>query len=226
MLENSGTDILQTLMLKRRSVRGFTSDLVDKVLIDKALSVAQLSPSNCNVQPWHVSVVSGQTLEVLKAKLTEMATASVIPKLDFGFHFAFEGVHRARQVHCGAELYKAMGVKRDDKEGRKAVSLRNFEAFGAPHVAIIGMSAEYDVINSIDVGIYVQSLLLALSELGIASCPQGALAHYPDVVREVLGIDQSVGILMGIAFGYEDVTHPANQIAVSRASIEESVTFF
>ena len=56
--------------------------------------------------------------------------------------------------------------------------LRNFELFDAPHVAIVCMEKRFGVRVAVDVGGYVQTLLLALWSRGIASC-EASLSTYP-----------------------------------------------
>lgn len=51
-VESSSFDTLQELSLSRRSTRDFSDEPVDPAVIDKAVSIAQLSPSACNRQPW------------------------------------------------------------------------------------------------------------------------------------------------------------------------------
>lgn len=46
-----------SLCRRRRSVRSFTPENVDSLLIRWAISTAQLSPSVCNRQPWHVYIL-------------------------------------------------------------------------------------------------------------------------------------------------------------------------
>lgn len=41
-------------IMSRHSVRDFTKELVDKSLVEKAVQMAQRTPSVCNRQPWHV----------------------------------------------------------------------------------------------------------------------------------------------------------------------------
>jgi nitroreductase len=76
----------------------------------------------------------------------------------------------------------------------------------------------------LDFGVYLQTLLLALWERGVASCAQAALKRYDDVTRRVLGIADPLQILCGISFGYEDTTHPANGCRQSRQPIDKNVT--
>jgi len=73
----------------------------------------------------------------------------------------------------------------------------------------------------IDVGMFLQNILLSAKEFGLATCPQAALAEYPDVVRRVLGI-QDIDIVCGISLGYEDEAHPLNSYRTER----ESTDFF
>ena len=76
-----------------------------------------------------------------------------------------------------------------------------------------------------DVGMYAQTLMLAMSAYGIASCPQGTLRNYPDYVREVFGLEPEIKILFGISFGYEDTAVPANEARIGRAPVLETVRF-
>ena len=76
-------------------------------------------------------------------------------------------------------LYGAMGVERHDREGRRAAYVRNHAFFGAPHVVFIFMHRPFDTREATDLGMYAQTLMLALTSRGIASCAQGALGLYP-----------------------------------------------
>ena len=47
----------------RKSVRAFTSQQVDRTTIEKILNAAKCAPSGVNMQPWKVSVLTGQSKE-------------------------------------------------------------------------------------------------------------------------------------------------------------------
>jgi len=79
--------------------------------------------------------------------------------------------------------------------------------------------------EAVDVGMWAQTLMLALTARGIASCAQGALSLYPEIVRECLGVAADRKLLFGISFGYEDVAVAANATRVERAALEDAVTF-
>ena len=57
---------LADAMIQRRSVRGFTDKPVPKEVLDAVFSLAQRSPSNCNIQPWKVWVASGAVRDALR----------------------------------------------------------------------------------------------------------------------------------------------------------------
>lgn len=210
---------------ERRSVRGFKPDPVPADILQRVFELAQWAPSNCNVQPWQVYVASGATRDELRRRFVEGASSGRPMTPDIGFLPGLEGPHRQRQVECAQALYGAMGIARDDKLGRLRATLRNFELFDAPHVCFIGMDRRFGTLMALDVGMYAQTLMLALTAHGIASCAQGSMAYYPDDVRELFGIDDQTAILFGISFGYEDTQVAANQARTTRAPLAESVHF-
>lgn len=216
---------VEEALMNRRSVRGFLERPVPPEILRKVFELAQRAPSNCNIQPWHVYVASGESRNRIREALIKNVTSGVAPNPDFAYPGKFEGVYRTRQVECAVALYNEMGIARDDSKGRLRASLRNFELFDAPHVAFLGMHRDFGVTVALDVGIYLQSLMLAMTAYGIASCPQGSMRSYPDIVRAEFGVPESIGILVGISFGYEDPTVPANRTRTTRAELGENVVF-
>ncbi len=87
------------------------------------------------------------------------------------------------------------------------------------------MEREFGVTVALDVGMYIQSLLLTLSAYGLGACAQGSMRYYPADVRELLGIPDSTAIVLGISFGYEDPEIAANKTRVGRVPLGESVHF-
>src|SRR5690554_1805985 len=212
---------LATLINQRRSVRSFLPDAVPDEVLRSIFEIAQRAPSNCNVQPWHAFVVSGEVSDRLREALWAEADAEVPPNPDFGDAPVYEGPYRKRQVECAVTMYDTIQVSRDDKAGRKKAMLRNFQFFGAPHAVFIGMPRGFGVLNAVDIGIYLQTLMLVMSDYGVSSCAQGALNLYPDVVRDLLGSDENMGILVGVSFGYEDKRHTVNKAITDREDIAE-----
>lgn len=216
---------LEQALYERRSVRGFRDEPVPRSTLEEVFALAQRTPSNCNVQPWKVFVASGEVRDELRRRMVERASTGEPVRPDYDELPRFQGVYRERQVDCAVALYNNMGVARDDKEGRQRAALRNFELFDAPHVAFFGMEREFGVTVALDVGMYLQSLWLAMTAYGIGACAQGSMRYYPDDVREVFGEPDSTAILCGMSFGYEDPNVAANKTRVDRAPLGESVFF-
>jgi nitroreductase len=212
-------------ILQRRSVRGFLPDPVPEAMLREVFELAQRAPSNCNTQPWLVEVVSGAKLAQLKQRLLAAAMNPAEYRPDFPYEGRYEGAYKTRQFDAAARLYGAMGIAREDKAGRAASFMRNFAAFDAPHVAFIYLPEGFGLREAADCGMYAQTLMLALTAHGLASCPQTALSFQPHILRELLDVPAGRQLLLGISFGYEDAAVAANQCRVGRAALEDSVRF-
>lgn len=210
---------------QRHSVRGYLPDAIPDEVLDKVFELAQLAPSNCNVQPWKVYVATGELRDRLSAEMQRRVIAGEPANPDYEYRGDFAGEYRTRQVECAVALYSQMGIARDDRPGREHAILRNFEFFDAPYMAFIGMDKAFGTTVAIDVGMYAQNLMLALVAHGLHSCPMGTMRNYPDMVREAFELGDETRILFGMAFGYEDPSVPANRTRTSRDPVSASVTF-
>ena len=154
----------------RRSVRGFLADRpVPRDVLCEVLELAQQAPSNCNVQPWRLFIASAAARDRLRTALLQAMSGGELPDAEDPLD-TFPGDYRRLQIECAVALYREMGIAREDSLGRLRAMARNFEFFDAPHVAIVCMEKQYGVRVALDVGAYVQTLLLALWSRGIASC--------------------------------------------------------
>lgn len=209
----------------RRSVRGYLDKEIPQETLESIFTLAQRAPSNCNIQPWKVYVASGALKDRIRDQMVEKVMQGVPFNSDYEYPDTFDGEYRKRQVDCAMELYGNMGIERGDKEGRNRAMLRNFQMFDAPHVVFIGMDRIFGASVAIDVGMYMQTLMLSMTAHGVGCCPQGTMRYYPDIVREAFGIGEEINILLGITFGYEDTSVPANKTWIDREPIDQLVQF-
>ncbi|MBV1879567.1 MAG: nitroreductase [Pseudomonadales bacterium] len=209
----------------RHSIRGFLPRQVPQDLLNQVFELAQWSPSGTNIQPWQVYVASGAVRDELRAQIIAKVQANEPPQVDFSDRGKLGAVFRERRRGCARALYGALDVDWDDKPARAAVAFRNFEMFDAPHVAFLCMNAVFGPQAAADVGMYAQTLMLSMTAHGLASCAQGTMAHYPDLVRETFDMPAEVKVLFGISFGYEDTSDKVNQTRTDRASLAETVKF-
>lgn len=206
--------------MQRRSTRLFLRDRpVPRELLDEALSLAMRAPSNSNVQPWRVFIASGPRRDRLVEALLEQASVEL--PVTSGLP---EGFLPLRQ-QLGAIVYGSMGIARHDVEARRLAQLRNWEFFRAPVGAVVCMHHELGPVDSIGVGMFLQTMLLALTERGLGTCVQVSIAAYPEILRAQLGIPDELTVLCGLAIGYPDPAFPGNSLAVPRNPVDTNVVF-
>lgn len=210
---------LEDTIRERHSTRLFLPDPVPRHLVRESLELAMRAPSNSNVQPWHLVFVAGAARDRLVTAMLEKARAEPprVPQLPAEFaHFRSD---------TGAHVYGSMGIARHDSEARRIAVLRNWEFFRAPLGAIVCMHRDLGYADSMGVGMFVQTLLLALTARGLGTCVQVAIAGYPDVVREQLNIPPELNILCGLSIGYSDPDFPANNLRIGRDAVDEHAVF-
>jgi len=211
---------LSDVIRERHSTRLFLPDKpVTRDVMDEALDLAVRAPSNSNIQPWHVVFASGPARDRLVEALLEEAQvrSPVVPVLPPGF------VHMRRDL--GAVVYGSMGIARHDTAARRIAVLRNWEFFRAPLAGIVCMHRDLDHVDSMAVGMFLQTLLLALTARGLGTCVEVSIAGYPETVRSQLHIPTEMRILCGLAIGYPDPEFPGNSLRVKRNPIEQNIVF-
>ena len=215
----------------QRTIRAFRPEPVPEETIREVIELAKLGPSNGNTQPWNIAVVSGEAKDQIRQAILDEIKAGIKPYSAFpaggrGLH----GAYKDRQRACGYKYYESMDIDREDMKGRQALLMRNYDFFGAPHAAFLSYPETMHRANAIDMGIFLQNLMLLLVERGIQGCPQGALATYPGPVKRMLPIPEENAILCGLSFGYPDYEAQINSAKMPRepfdafASISNQLT--
>ncbi|RLL65735.1 nitroreductase [Streptomyces sp. Z26] len=217
-------DHAEELIRGRRATRAFRPDPVPEETMRAIFSLAGAAPSNSNAQPWQVEVVSGAARERLAAALRSAHAADAVTA-DYTYSDEmYARAHQTRRAAFGAEVYGALDIAPDDHEAQRAYHARSLRFYDAPHVAFLFVGGDARTRLAADVGAYMQTLLLAMTAYGVASCPQGLLSFYADTVRAELGVTEG-RLLVGISFGYPDETAPVNHVRTGRATFEEVTTF-
>lgn len=206
----------------RRSVRAYLSTPVSEALLDDILVQARLAPSGANLQPGVLVQVQGAVREALSADLVDAWQHGREEVEDYSY-FPKPMAHtlRRRQVAAAQALYGALGVARDDRAGRDAQFEKNFCFFNAPVALIVTMEHGFGCGGYMDLGMTLYGLMLASQSKGLATCAIGAMASYPNLIRQHLGLDASSHIVCGIALGYADPQAPVNQTQTTRSKLNE-----
>ena len=217
-------DELERVWTERKSIRAFRSEPLSRETLDRMFTAAQRAPSWCNVQPWRVVVTEPPVTSEL-AKALQDAARSGLPHAEVAFPLDYPSPYKEERIKCGAALYTAMGIARENKAGRYDAWLRNYALFDAPHVAIVSCDRRLGAYPFVDVGVWLGYVLTAAAILGVDTCPMASVAAYPEVLRARLPIGETETILFGLVLGHADEAAPANATRTTRESTATNVTF-
>lgn len=216
-------DVIEAIR-NRSSVRAFLSTPVSKEQVMKVLETARFAPSGVNTQPWHVTVVSEQAKKKIGDQIISARENKIPENPDYSY-YPQEWVepYKSRRKACGLALYSALNITVEETEKRKVAWYRNYHFFDAPVGMIMHIEKRLGTGSWLDMGMFIQNILLAARGLGLETCPQAALAEYPDIIRSELDIPSDHSIICGIAMGYADWSAPINQYRTAREPLESFV---
>ena len=218
---------LEQILYKRKSCRAFLNRPVCPQLLYSIITKAARAPSNGNLQPWQIYIVTGAALASLKQTTKQLVDDHVplrAPEYQV-YPKPLKDLYDQRRQKIGEDLYRVLGIPREDKQKRRGQFAKNALMFNAP----VGLFAYIDRSLSygqwMDLGMYLQSVMLLCEGHGLATCAQGYWTFFHDTVRQTTGAPDDLMLACGIAIGFEDIDAPINQLRSSRASVEDFVTF-
>lgn len=212
---------------QRKSTRAFLKQDVDKAVIEEILDAARHAPSGANTQPWQVAVVTGDKKRKLEQRLEAAFSDGIEAKMDYLYYpTEWSEPYKSRRVACGLELYGALHIEREDKQQRRDQWAANYRAFDAPVALFFFMDAGLQTGSFMDYGMFLQSLMLAAVDKGLATCPQAALAEYPLLVKQELGYPENSILICGMALGYENHDAAINHYRMQRDEVSAFARFF
>jgi nitroreductase len=212
-------------MKDRRSVRAFLPESVDGVVLKEIIDQARWAPSWGNTQPWEFYVISGDTVKKITDDLQAAAGAGADEKPDIEMPLKFPDPIMDRYRNLGMKLFEVLGIGRGDKDARLAHNLRNFNAFGAPHLVYIAIRDDLTPYAIFDAGAAAYAVTLAAHERGLGTCELAALVRYPDLVRKHVAFPDNRRLVIGLALGRPDPDHPSSAFLPGREPLETMVTF-
>ncbi len=214
-------------LLSRISCRKFLPDPVPVDTVRNIIDKARWAPSGGNLQPWHLYAVTGDALEAL---LDDVACKmEVTPRGEPTEYCVYppdlKDPYKSRRFKCGEDLYATIGVTRDDKPGRLAQFRQNFKLFGAPVGLFAYIDREMGPPQWSDMGMFLQSLMLAARDHGLHTCAQEAWAQWHQTIADHLNPPAEWMLFCGIGLGYMDRNAPINQLRTERATVDEITTW-
>ena len=210
----------------RKSVRAFRPDPVPRALVEELLSLASRAPSGTNVQPWKVHVVAGEVRQELEREvLAHRDTMPPDDRAEFPRSSKRKEPYIGRMRKLGKDMYSLIGIPKGDKEANWTQWGRNYKFFDAPVGLIFTIDKDLDAMSFVDLGMFMQTLMLAAKVRGLDTCAQGAWNNYWSVTRRVLKVPDDEYIICGISLGYADESAPVNSLVSERESVASFATF-
>lgn len=207
----------------RASIRAFRPDPVPADTVRRILSLAARAPSGGNLQPWKVHVLMEAARNELVRRVAEARQSNPMGEAPeyriYPPHLTEP--YRTRRFRIGEAMYGAMAIPREDKAARLAFFAGNWEFFGAPVGMIFTIDRQMQQGQWVDLGMFLQNIMLLARQHGLHTCPQEAWAVWHRVIRDYLNVPENEMIFCGMALGYADEAAAVNSLRSERAPLEE-----
>lgn len=231
-----------TALLKRRSIRSFSHKPVEDVIIQQILEQALESPSSSNTQPYKVAIATGETCadigkelvskyyaankisnKPLPLKVLSAITSKDLPDGDFKPILGkYPPVFQERRVATGMGLYETLGIERHDRQARDDQMAKNFNFFDAPAALFFFVHPGMKHTGLVDLGIFMQSLMLSATDKGLGTCAQGALGMWRSPIEKHFNIPKDYKLVCGLALGYP-TEDKVNDYRPSKISLDQLI---
>lgn len=211
----------------RWSCRAYLDQTVSKEHIRQILDTARWAPSGTNIQPWQVAVVTGETKQRITDALIQARDDRQAENPDYIYYpTEWREPYKSRRKHTGLALYGALGIKKADPDSAKKAWNNNYRFFGAPVGLLFFIDNDLNKGSWLDMGMFLQNIMLTATGLGLATCPQFSLAEYPDKVRRILGLPDNQLLMAGMSLGYADKGHPVNNYRLEREAVDNFTRWY
>ena len=207
----------------RKSIRAFRPDPVPRAVVEEILRKAARAPSGGNLQPWKVHVLLGAARDELVRRTKERMAVNPrggVPEYHI-YPPELTEPYKTRRFRVGEAMYATMNIPREDKMGRLAQFVRNWEFFGAPVGLIFSIDRQMQQGQWSDLGGFLQSIMLLAREYGLSTCAQEAWAPFHEVIRDYLNVPPEEMIFCGMAIGHADDSAAINSLVSERAPLSE-----
>ncbi|MFC7293044.1 nitroreductase [Hirschia litorea] len=222
---------VEDALKKRISIRNYLSKPVDEETLRTLFERARWSPSGGNMQPWKVIVVTGQAREeVVKIGMDEAIAAYANPDLRQDDEFNvyppnLTPIYNNRRKQVGQDMYEVLGIPREDKISRYAHVGRNYEFFGAPVGVFFIIDRQMGRGQWAHLGMFMQSVCLAATEMGLGTCIQEAWAFSRKSLAKHFELPDNEILYCGMSLGWPDMVAPLSKFRSKREVVDSFVQF-
>ncbi len=207
----------------RKSIRAYLDTPVETDTLARLLEQAARAPSGGNVQPWRVYVIHGDSMSRFREYFRERA-ATIGPQGETPEYPVYppklEEPYRSSRFKVGEDMYRLLGIAREDKARRLEWFARNYDFFGAPAAFFCYLDRAMGSAQWSDLGMFLQTFMLLAQEEGLDTCAQEAWSRWHTTVSEFVGAGDELMLFCGMSIGYKDPEHPVNQLVTEREPLE------
>lgn len=211
----------------RITARDFLDTPVPQDVLARIFEKARRTPSGGNLQPWNVHVLTGGALNDFRTEIIGKLMKGEQEEHTYpAYPSPLWEPMRSWRHKLGEDMYALLDIARDDKKGRMMQVGKNFNFFGAPVGMLLTIDKRMDAPQFMDIGIYLQTIMLLAREEGLHTAPQGAWRAYPQTVKKHTNHPDEQQILVGMSIGYGNADAPVNDLYADRAELDELVKFY
>ncbi|SDO10444.1 nitroreductase [Afipia sp. GAS231] len=199
-------EAVDSVIKQRFASRAFSSRPVSKQTVEDILDVARFAPSGANIQPWRAYVLAGAEKDnVSRALLKAHHEARHQHQSEYQYYAPqLPEPYLSRREQFGRLFYGALGIAQSDQAGRAGQTAKNYLFFGAPLGLIFTIDRRLQIGSWLDLGMFVQNVMLAAGARGLQTCPQETFAKYHAVLRELLQIPDEEMVVCGMSLGFAE----------------------
>jgi nitroreductase len=211
-----------SVITSRHCKRAFLDRPVSREVLERVLTAAAHAPSPRNTQFWQVAVLTGEARAALSQQLCAASDSPKQYEQDYSNQPSPMGAtYQQRAFDWGAAFYGAMGINRDDSASRRDFERRNLNFYGAPVAMIFHLPRNAVAGTFLEMGLFLQNVLLGLVATGLGSCPQYSVTRYADVIRDFLGLGADRLVVCTLSVGHVDESASINRFYPRRAALAE-----
>lgn len=219
--------ITSDIISQRHCKRQYLDTSIPKDTINAILQNAGNAGSSKNSQPWQVAIVTGNTQHQLIKAMCSQFDQNQFESPDYVYMTdPMPEVFKQRARECGYALYDLKGISKNDSAKRQAHFRENYTFFNAPMAFIFHLHANAERGNFLDMGLFMQNVMLGLSEQGLGSCPQFSICSYSNTVKTILNIESERIIVCGMSVGYPDESATVNTFVPNRIPLNQYIKWY
>jgi nitroreductase len=220
-------EAIDGVIKQRFANRSFTQRPVSRQTVEDILEVARYAPSGANIQPWRVYVLSGAEKDRVSRALSKAHDEARDRHSSEYQYYApqLPEPYLSRRDEFGRRFYGALGILQSDLIGRARQTAKNYGFFGAPIGLIFAIDRRLQVGSWLDLGMFVQNVMIAAGARGLQTCPQETFAKYHALLRELLPLPAEEMVVCGMSLGFAEEAVARQGGLMPKAPVSEFAKF-